>query len=235
MSKVPKSRSAERPIVVANFAMTVDGKISTRNFSPSLFTSPADKARLQEIRAAADGILVGRGTVAADSMSLGLSRKDLQAQRIAAGKSPAPVRAIISNSGRLDPRWKVFANTQSPLVVFSTTQMKIAARTKVAGLCDLRLFEKPQVPLLAALRVLREEYGVRRLVCEGGAQLFRSLVEADFVDEVYVTLAPLVFGGKRAPTLTGLPGPFLKAPSAFRIVKMEQIGDECFLHFRRRR
>jgi len=232
---VPESAAAKRPLVVANFAMTVDGKISTRSFSPSLFTSPADKARLQEIRAEADGILVGRGTVAADSMSLGLSRKDLQAQRTAAGKSPAPVRAIVSNSGRFDPRWKVFTNTQSPLVVFSTTQMTTASRAKVAGLCDLRLFEKPQVPLLAALRILREEYGVRRLVCEGGAQLFRSLAEADFVDEIYVTLAPFIFGGTGAPTLTGLPGSFLKTPRAFRIAKMEQIGDECFLHFRRRR
>jgi len=224
-----------RPEIVANFALTIDGKISTRSHTPSLFTSPADKARLQEIRASADAVLAGRGTVAADSMSMGLSRADLRTRRVAAGKSPVPIRVILSNRGRLDPGWKVFRYTQSPLVVFSTTRMPAATRRAIAPHGELFLFEAEAVPLAAALRVLRADYDIRRLVCEGGAMLFHSLIDADLVDEIYVTLAPVIFGGRNAPTVTGLPGPFFTSPREFRVVSQEVVGDECYLHFRRRR
>ena len=224
-----------RPEIIANFALTVDGKISTRSGTPSLFTSPHDKARLQEIRAGADAILAGRGTVAADSMSMGLSRQDLRYQRVASGRSPAPLRVIFSNRGEFDPGWKVFQNRQSPLIIFSTTRMSPSMRQVLAPLCDLYLFSSATVPVSEALRTLYTDYGIRRLVCEGGAMLFRSLAEADLVDEIYATLAPVIFGGRNAPTMTGLPGPFFTSPSAFRVVSHQSVGDECFLHFRRRR
>ena len=55
------------------------------------------------------------------------------------------------------------------------------------------------------------------------------------VDEIFVTLAPVVFGGRKAPTMTGLPGPFFTSPREFRVVSQEVAGDECYLHFRRRK
>ena len=68
----------KRPRVIANFALTADGKVSTRNFTDTTFTSPSDKRRLKEIRALGDALLVGGRTVAADTMSLGLSAVDLR-------------------------------------------------------------------------------------------------------------------------------------------------------------
>lgn len=224
----------KRPRVLANFAVTVDGKISTRNFTPSLFTSPVDKSRLQEIRASVDAVLAGRGTVAADTMSMGLSREDLREARRICGKAPVPLRVVLSNSGRLDPAWKVFSYRESPLVVFSTTAMPDRIRTRIAPLADLFVFEEDRVPLAAALGILREHFGVRSLVCEGGGTLMRTLLEEDLVDEIHTTIAPVIFGGATAPTMTGQPGSFLPRPCEFRIVSLEAKDGECFLHLRRR-
>jgi riboflavin biosynthesis pyrimidine reductase len=83
--------------------------------------------------------------------------------------------------------------------------------------------------------MLRKEYGVKSLVCEGGGALLRSLATEDLLDEIHLTLAPVLFGGAAAPTLTGLPGDFLPKPIEFRLAKMEPLGDECLLHFKRKK
>ena len=218
------------PRIAAHMAATADGKISTRRFTPSQFTSPADKARLHEIRAAHDAIHAGRGTVAADTMSMRLSNEKLRAARIRRGLPAEPLRVAVSNAGRFDPSWKIFQHRGSPLVVFSTTRMPAQNRSAIAPLCDLYLFEAPAVPLRPALALLRSAYGVRSLVCEGGGELLRSLAAANLLDEIHLTVAPVVFGGAGAPTLTGLPGGFLPNPLDFRIARLRTIGDECVLH-----
>lgn len=214
--------------------MTADGKISTKNLTPSQFTSPADKARLGEIRAQHDAILAGRGTVSADTMSMRISSEKLRADRVQRGLPPEPLRVVISNAGKIDPLWKIFQHTGSPIVILSTTRMPQKLRATLAPLCDLHLYESAFVPLPAALSMLRAEYGVKSLVCEGGGALLRSLAAAGFLDEIHLTLAPVLFGGAAAPTLSGLPGDFLPRPLEFRLVKMTPSGDECVLHFKRK-
>ena len=221
------------PRVHAHFAVTADGKISTRNFTPSQFTSKADKTRLHEVRARHDAILAGRGTVAADTMSMRLSGEALRRARIEKGKSAEPLRVVVSNAGTFDPDWKIFQYRGSPLVVFSTTRMAEKICAAIAPLCDLHLFESPAVPLRAALATLRADYGVKSLVCEGGGELLRSLAAEDLIDEIHLTIAPVVFGGAKAPTLTGLPGDFLPAPVDFRLASMTTIDGECVANFRR--
>ena len=136
-----------RPKIHAHFAMTADGKISTKNLTPSQFTSPADKARIGEIRARHDAILAGRGTVAADTMSMRLSSQNLRATRIKQGLPPEPLRVVISNAGKIDPAWKIFQHTGSPIVILSTTRLPQKLRATLAPLCDLHLYESPTVPL----------------------------------------------------------------------------------------
>lgn len=224
-----------RPKIHAHFAMTADGKISTKNFTPSQFTSPADKTRIGEIRARHDAILAGRGTVAADTMSMRISKEELRAARVRSGLPPEPLRVVISNAGKIDPAWKIFRHAGSPIVILSTTRMPLKLRTALAPLCDLHLYESPTVPLPSALAMLRTEYGVKSLVCEGGGELLHSLATADLLDEIHLTLAPVLFGGADAPTLTGLPGGFLPKPIDFRLAKMETMDDECLLQFKRNR
>jgi riboflavin-specific deaminase-like protein len=221
----------ERPRIVVNFAITADGKVSTRNHTPTGFTSAEDKRRLRAIRSIGDAVLVGAGTVAADRMTMGLSDLDLRKVRTKRGQQPEPIRVLISNSGRLDPKWRVFAYTSSPLLVFSTQRMSQALRIKLAPLCDLWLFNQATVDLREMLRILRQEYRVRTMVCEGGPTLFRSLLEIGAVDELCLTWAPLLFGGKDAPSVTGLPGEFLPKLVRCRLKKMEPFDEEVFLRY----
>ena len=219
--------------MIANFAITADGKISTRNFTPTGFTSAKDKRRLGEIRSQGDALLAGTRTVDADNMSMGLSAPDLRAKRQARGRAAQPLRVMVSNRGRIDLKWKVFQKADAaPLIIFSTGQMPATTRTKLAPRCDLWLFDTETVDLGEMLRILRQDYAVKTLVCEGGPSLLRALLEINAVDTLHLTLAPVIFGGAKAPTLTGLPGEFLPKTLRCRLTKMETIGQECFLTYK---
>ena len=88
------------------------------------------------------------------------------------------------------------------------------------------------VDLAGMLRTLRAEYKVRTVACEGGPTLFRALLERGFVDQLNLTIAPYLFGGAGAPTLTGLSKRFLPASVHCTLTGMRVIGDECFLTYR---
>jgi riboflavin-specific deaminase-like protein len=221
----------DRPKVIANFALTADGKVSTREHTPANFTSPRDKHRLLEIRAMGDAILVGRNTVATDTMSMTLRDRDLRAMRRAKGLAPEPLRVIVSQRGRLDPKWKVFQTPGARRIVFATTQMPAAKRRAIEPLCDLHLFDSEWAPLEQVLATLRKQYAVRTLVCEGGPTLLRGLIEIGALDVLYLTVAPVIFGGKDAPTLTGTNPDFLAGIAHFRLASMRTVGGECYLRY----
>jgi riboflavin-specific deaminase-like protein len=225
------SRLAGRPRVIANFAVTADGKVSTRNFTRTGFTSKADKRRLQEIRSLGDALLVGASTVAKDRMSMGITADDLRKRRRSLGLPPEPLRVIVTNRGAIDLSWKVFQTPGSQIIVFSTRKMPQRLRASLGQHADLWIFSSPQVDLAATLRILRSDYRVRTVVCEGGPRLFGALLEIGAVDDLHLTWAPLIFGGAKATTLTGLPGRFLPATIRCRLRKMQVEGNECFLTY----
>jgi riboflavin biosynthesis pyrimidine reductase len=96
----------------------------------------------------------------------------------------------------------------------------------------LHLSGQRRVDLAEMLHRLREEYKVRTVAFEGGAELFRALLEEDLVDQLNLTIAPFVFGGKEAPTLTGLNKTFLPDTVRCTLLGMRVVGDECFLTYR---
>jgi riboflavin-specific deaminase-like protein len=221
-----------RPFVTANFALTWDGRISTRRGTPSDFSSPRDKRRLVEIRSRCDAVLASAKTIASDNMTMGLPDPELRKARVKRGQRAYPLRVLLTNSGRIDPSLRIFEKDFSPVAIFSTTRMPERTRQSLAPKADLWLYESRTVPLADMLTTLRAEYGVKRLVCEGGAIVLRSFLTAGLVDEIHVTLAPRIFGGKLAPTLTGIAGNFLPASVPLQLRQMEVIGDECFLRYR---
>ena len=227
-----KARKPARPFVSVNFVITWDGRVSTRKFTPADFSSKRDKRRLAEIRSGADAVLVGASTLVADKMTLGISDPALRTRRTARKLPPHPLRVIVSNSGRIPPALRVFEKDFSPIVIFSTTRMTQRTRTALAHVADLRLYDGTAVNLSAMLATLRADYGVKRLVCEGGPRLFRALLAEKLVDEMHLTLSPRIFGGVGAPTLTGLPGDFLPRSTRCTLREMEVVEGECFLRYR---
>lgn len=222
---------SRRPRVIANFALTADGKVSTYKFTPTGFTSEADKRRLQEIRSLGDALLAGARTVSTDQMSMRISPIDLRERRELEGRSSEPFRAIVSNSGAMDPGWKVFQGGGAQVIAFSTRRMRSRLRTAISRLADLWIFDSTKVDLAAALHILRRDYQVRTLVCEGGPRLFRELLEIEAIDELRLTWTPLIFGGAKAPTLIGVPGQWLRQTIRCRLKEIKIHGRECFLTY----
>jgi len=224
-------RKRPRPFVVATFAMTADGKVTTQNFVPVDFTSREDKLHLFRQRALADAVLIGHTSLRRDNVRLGIPA-DLQQARIKQKKSPAPLRVIVSNKGRIDSRLKIFQSAISPILIFSTTRMPKKTRTALEAKATLHLTDRDEIDLAAMLKTLRRKYKVRALACEGGPTLFRSLLERGLVDQLNLTIAPYMFGGVKAPTLTGLSKEFLPTSVHCSLVDMRTVGDECFLTYR---
>lgn len=221
----------DRPRLVANFAMTVDGKISTRNRTPSTFTSATDKRRLLEIRAMGDAVMAGRATVAADTMSMTLKDEALQAVRASRNQAAEPLRVIVSGSGTFDPDWRVFEADGARRVLLTSEAGANQISARARDLADVVACGADKLDLAEGLKILRRDYRVRVLVCEGGPTLFRALLELDAVDELYLTVAPLIFGGADAPTVTGLPGEFLPECVRARCVECQAVEDEWYLKF----
>src|SRR6476619_175633 len=224
-------RTQKRPFVIATFAMTADGKVTTKNFGPVDFTSREDKLHLFRQRAFADSVLLGHISLERDNVRLGVPA-ELQELRIQRGQSRSPLRVIVSNKGRIGGRLKIFQSDISPIIIFSTKQMPPKNQEALRKTAILHLTGAREVDLAAMLKTLRNQYKVRTLACEGGPTLFRALLERDLVDQLNLTIAPYMFGGGKAPTLTGLSKEFLPASVHCSLIEMRTIGDECFLTYR---
>jgi len=220
----------QRPFVVATFAMTVDGKVTTKNLSPVDFTSREDKLHLFRQRALADAVLIGHTSLKRDNVRLGLPA-EMQENRVKRGQSRCPLRVIISNEGRIDHRLKIFESDVSPIIIFSTKRMPRKYEQALEKKATLHLSNSKHVDLAAMLETLRKKYGVRTVACEGGPTLFRSLLEQGLIDRLNLTIAPYMFGGAKAPTLTGVSKKFLPASVNCLLIDMRTIGDECFLTY----
>ena len=228
----PQARGYKRPFVAVTFAMTVDGKITTKNFTPVDFTSREDKLHLFRQRALGDAVLIGHSTLKQDNVRLGLPDAKMREARVTRGQTPHPLRVIVSNEGRIDARLKIFQTDISPILIFSTVRMPARYQKALRKKATLHLSDARAVDLAWMLEQLRNEYGVRFVACEGGATLFRALLEQDLVDQLNLTIAPYLFGGANAPTLTGLSKEFLPRSVQCSLTEMRTVGEECFLTYR---
>ena len=219
------------PKVILNFAITVDGKVSTTGLTPSRFTSSHDKQRLLEIRSLGDAVLIGRNTLQTDNMSMGIPDEILRKARIERGQSEYPIRVVISRSGALPSDLKIFNHQISPIVIYSTQQISAEIQSNLERHAVLHLLGEEDLNLNDVLAHLYETYHVRTLVCEGGPTLAKALAEADAIDELFITIAPRLFGGAMAPGILGRPGTYLSSSRNYRLVSMEIVASECYLHY----
>src|SRR6266571_6317673 len=157
-------RKGQRPLVVATFAMTVDGKVTTRNFTPVDFTSREDKLHLFRQRALADAVLIGHTSLRRDNVRLGLP-VDLQQARTKRKQTRSPLRVIVSNKGRIDSQLNIFQSTTSPILIFSTTRMPKKTQAALKAKATLHLTDSDEIDLAAMLETLRTKYNVRKIAC----------------------------------------------------------------------
>jgi riboflavin-specific deaminase-like protein len=225
-------KRSERPFIFLNMAMTVDGKVSTYARTPTTFPSKADKWHLLELRAEADAIMVGARTARTDHMSMGIPDAGLRRKRQRRGMAEYPLRVIVTGNFTIEKHWEVFQHRFSPILIFTSEAAPARKRREFVSLATIYTCGKRDVDLQKVVCILRKEWRVKRLLCEGGPTLNWSLFRSGLVDEINLTLCPQIFGGATAPTMVDGAG-FLpdQAPGA-RLVSCRRKGDELFLVYR---
>ncbi|HHY87201.1 MAG TPA: hypothetical protein GYA07_16940 [Verrucomicrobia bacterium] len=216
-------------------AMTADGKIATANRAVSTFSSPRDHEHLLELRATADAVMAGARTVDSAPINMGPGPAKFRRARLARGLSEYNLRVIVSRTGSVDPSAEIFRHRFSPILVLTTRaagKARLARLRKLAD--DVWIGGAKEIHFHSALRWLRQRWGVRRLLCEGGGELNDALFRAGLVDELHLTICPLIFGGRTAPTIADGQGVSRLADAyQLSIQSMTRSGDELYLVFRK--
>lgn len=223
-----------RPFVIVNMASSADGKIATANRAVNSLGSPADHEHLYELRATTDAILCGARTVNQPGVTLDSGAPEFIRRRERRQLSPQPIRVVVSGRATLSPDATVFSTPGAPVIVLTTEAAPARALKALRNRnTEIRCFGKSTVDLKAALAWLACEHGVRRLVCEGGAELNDAMFREGLIDELHLTLCPKVIGGREAPTISDGSGvPLLGQASSLELQRTRRVGDELFLVYR---
>jgi riboflavin biosynthesis pyrimidine reductase len=214
---------ADRPFLYLNMVESVDGRAAIQGRSQAL-GSEIDTLLLTELRALADAVLIGSGTLRAEGYARLVGNPDRIARREAAGRAPTPLAVLLSRG--LDLPWDagLFAAPDQPVLVYTGSD---AEPPEVAAPLELVRLAEPTPT--AALRDLRAR-GVRALLCEGGPTLGRALLAAGLVDELFLTLSPLLAGNAEAPRI--VEGDDLDAPVDLALEWVLRHDHELFLRYR---
>jgi riboflavin biosynthesis pyrimidine reductase len=188
-------------LVRANMVSSLDGASAMHGTSTAL-GSTGDKAVFDALRGLADVVLVAAGTVAAEQYGPAQPNADFAAHRQARGQRPAPILAVVTARASLDPESPV-ARAPGTLVITCAAAAESRRRALATAGVDVIVCGADAVNLPDALRVLAER-GLWRVLCEGGPSLLGSMVAADLVDELCLTLSPRLVGGAGGRVVSSL-------------------------------
>jgi 2,5-diamino-6-(ribosylamino)-4(3H)-pyrimidinone 5'-phosphate reductase len=220
----------ERPFVYINMAMTADGKITSAAREYPKFTSAHDKKTMDRLRAEADAVLVGAGTLRADDPPLNVRDAEMREYRRSLGKPEDLARVAVTSSLDLDPGLRFFREGSGSRIVATVEDAPEERSRPLTAVAEVWRVGRGRVDLAELLARLRAR-GVERLLVEGGGELNWELVEQDLLDELYVTIAPCLLGGREAPTLLEGTGLAMGARVSLRLAAFDRHGDELYCRF----
>lgn len=217
------------PFVQVNFVASADGAATVSGRSRGL-SSPADKKVFALGRDLADVVLVGAGTALAEQYR-GIRHTELRAaRRKKLGLSEIPPIAVVTGRGSVSPSSPLVTATSVPLIVLTSESSPVAWRKEVADAgADVVVAGDERVDPGLALSALADR-GLLRVCCEGGPTLFADLISDGLVDQLCLTVAPLLAGAGAVRIADGLPS---AAPVG--LVLASVLADEGFLMLRYRR
>lgn len=216
----------ERPYVVTNFALTVDGRSTIGGRAGPIGTA-TDTDMLMELRASVDAVMIGAGTMRVERYGRMVPSAERRERRERRGLSHDPLAVLVS--GTLDLPWEteLFASGHGRvLIVTSSERTPPPIRTPATV-----LNHSGRVNMAGALAYMRRELGVRTLLFEGGPRLHGEMLASDLVDELFVTFAPKLAGGGGLRLVEGMP----ERVRGMELVWLLQEEGELFARYRLRR
>jgi riboflavin-specific deaminase-like protein len=224
--RLGESAPEDRPYLALNMVSTLDGK-ATIDWRTKGISSDLDRQLFHHLRTQADAIMVGAGTARTERYGRMTKTDELRAKRTGEGLEPEPLAVVVS--GRLDlPADLPLLQEPEQRVVIATGADAVLQGTR-AQIEYLRTGD--DLPVLMGR--LREDHGVRSVLCEGGPTLNAHLLAAGLVDELFLTLSPKLSGG--AAALTIVAGKDLVEPAEMEIVSVAAGEEELFTRWRVRR
>jgi riboflavin biosynthesis pyrimidine reductase len=186
-----------RPWVAVNMISTADGAATDAEGRTGGLASAADREVLIAIRAVGDVVVAGAGTVRAENYGPARMPPEIEAARVDRGQARWPRIAVVSASLRLDPTARLFQEPadERPLIV-TVEAADEEARRRLEPVADIVVAGDDRVDWPVALTELRRATGAEVAVVEGGPMVIGELVIDDVIDEMCLTLAPVLAGGE---------------------------------------
>ena len=204
---------------------TADGR-AARDGRSATIGGEADLQRLLDLRERADAVLIGTGTLRAEGYARLMRSPERRARRLSNGLTEDPLAVILSR--RFDVPWDagLFEAADQPVLIY--TSVDAGEPPPVAAPVEVVRLEVPGLTEMLADLYAR---GVRHLLSEGGPTMHGALWAAGVVDELYLTIAPLLTGDADEPNI--VEGGRLPEAAELELVSVERVGSELFLRYGR--
>ena len=213
--------TTQRPLVTLKLGMTLDGRLADGKGCSRWITGPVSRKQVHLLRQRVDGVLIGRGTAAADNPSL----------LPVPSHGRRPYRIVLDSRGRISLRSRLFTDGQPRQTIVATSAkspLRYRQRLQAKGVEVLVLPAGPGGLRLDSLMAELGRLGLMHVLCEGGGRLAGALLQQDLVDEGWFFIAPRLLGDQGVPALGGVSWSLAQAPS-LTFTAVEQMGDDVLI------
>ena len=213
----------ERPVLGLNMIASVDGRITIDGRSTPL-SNPADRALFHALRARSDAVMVAAGTARAERYGPTIRNERTRAARVARGEREQPIAVVVTRTVDLGPELPLLSDPASHVVVVTASDRELPP-------CAAHVEYLRTATLREALEELASVYGVRRVICEGGPKLNSTLAEESLIDELFLSVSPLLVGGGDATILADSQ---LDERQQLELLSLLEHQDALYAHYARR-
>ncbi len=224
--------ATDRPFFYSNFVMTADGKAVVKTNPPAYWPlgTETDRATLYELRAHGDALIHGSTTALSHKTIDSLAKPEFQARRAALGKSAVPQYVVISSHPELELVQYMQPVSGQTHILATTTEAEVPK--ELAELTEVVRLGSKLVDLSLLAQTLLKR-GAKHVLVEGGPSIMGSFLAADLIDELFLTLAPKIFGNAKDATLTIVEGHLFEPEKIkkLELISAKPVENEVYLHY----
>lgn len=216
------STEVSKPHVILSAAISIDGKIVTKN-GDSKLSSPTDLKRIHKLRSHVDAVLVGKNTVLQDNPSLTV--------RYVKGRNP--IRIILDSNGTIPLKSKILQTSKDiPTIIAVSRSIQKSNLEKLKKLpVEIIIAGTRSVNLKSLLRILSKKK-ISKILVEGGGTINWEFIRNDLFEEIYITVSPYIIGGTDSTSFVEGDGfsKVIDSPKLF-LKSTQRLQNHLILHY----